>query len=73
MKRILTITAMILSFSLTAQNLYFPPNTGIWDTISPNSLNWCADELDSLHQLLEEKNTKGFIILKDGKIVVEWT
>ncbi len=72
MKRILTITAMILSFSLTAQNLYFPPNTGIWDTISPNSLNWCADELDSLHQLLEEKNTKGFIILKDGKIVVEW-
>lgn len=63
---------MTLSLSLTAQNLYFPPNTGNWDTISPSSLNWCADELDSLQQFLDDKNTKGFIILKDGKMVVEW-
>lgn len=72
MKTLLTILTITLSLSLTAQNLYFPPNTGTWDTISPNSLNWCANELDSLQQFLADKNTKGFIILKDGKIVVEW-
>ncbi|MFK7949364.1 MAG: serine hydrolase [Saprospiraceae bacterium] len=72
MKTILTILTMTMSLLLTAQNLYFPPSTGNWDTISPNSLNWCVNELDSLQQFLEDKNTKGFIILKDGKIVTEW-
>ncbi len=55
-----------------AQNIYFPPKTGeIWDTISPVSLNWCQNNIDSLFSFLEENNTKAFILLKDGKIVIE--
>lgn len=55
-----------------AQGLYFPPKTGdLWDTISPQSLNWCQNNIDSLFGFLEESNTHSFILLKDGKIVLE--
>src|SRR5262245_52854379 len=51
---------------------YFPPLTGsTWDTLSPSALGWCPDRIDSLYDFLEEKNTKGFIVLKDGRIVLE--
>lgn len=54
------------------QTTYFPP-TGSpqWDTISPSSLGWCQDQIDSLYQFLEDNQTKAFILLKDGKIVLE--
>ena len=52
--------------------LYFPPNsTDVWETSTPNSLSWNTTNLQDLYDYLEEKNSKGFIILKDGKIVVE--
>jgi len=52
--------------------LYFPPTTGnSWDTLSPSSLGWCQDKIDTLLNFLDSKNTKAFIVLKDGKIVIE--
>jgi len=62
-----------LSTTLKAQNLYFPPlsSTADWDTISPASLGWCMNEIDTLYDYLQQQDTKGFIVLKDGKIVLE--
>jgi CubicO group peptidase (beta-lactamase class C family) len=55
-----------------SQNLYFPPIAGnSWDTLSPQSLNWCQPRIDSLYNYLQAKNTKSFIVLKNGKIVLE--
>ena len=55
-----------------AQSLYFPPISGnSWDTLSPSSLGWCQPELDSLIDYLEDRDTRAFMLLKDGKIVVE--
>lgn len=52
--------------------MYFPPVSGTqWDTLSPSSLGWCQDRIDSLYQFLEDKNTKSFIVLKDGRMVLE--
>jgi CubicO group peptidase (beta-lactamase class C family) len=52
--------------------LYFPPLTGTkWLSASADSLGWNTTELNSLDTYLQSKNTKAFIILKDGKIVVE--
>ncbi len=71
----LIIFASLLSFSTTlkAQNLYFPPLTGTtWQTVSPTSLGWCPDKLDSLRNYLGNTHAKACIILKDGKIAVEW-
>jgi len=56
----------------TAQNLYFPPNNSeTWETTTPEEHGWCNEELDTLTAFLDEKNTKGFLILKDGKIAYE--
>jgi CubicO group peptidase (beta-lactamase class C family) len=55
-----------------AQSLYFPPLTGsTWDTVSPQSLNWCIGYIDTLYNYLQAENTRAFIVLKDGKIVLE--
>lgn len=56
-----------------SQNLYFPPlaQNQPWDTLSPASLGWCMNYVDSLYDFLDQNNTKGFLLLKDGKIVLE--
>lgn len=56
--------------SLKAQ--YFPPVTGNqWDTLSPARFGYCNDRIDSLYELLDQQNSKAFILIKDGKIVLE--
>lgn len=63
---------LFLQITTSAQDYYFPPTTGNeWETISPSDLDWCAEKIDSLNQFLAEKNTKAFIVLKEGKIAME--
>lgn len=55
-----------------AQDYYFPPLFGnYWETTSADSLGWCAENIDSLFTFLENTDTKAFIVLKDGRIVIE--
>ena len=64
-------TLILFTYSKT-QPLYFPPLSGsTWTTLSPQSLNWCQNRIDSLNKFLGDNNTKAFILLKDGKIVLE--
>ena len=52
--------------------LYTPPNnTTIWETVSPATLNWNETELNNLYTYLQQKNTKAFIVLKNGRIAAE--
>ena len=52
--------------------IYFPPVSGSeWQTTTPAAQGWNETELAALYPYLESKGTKGFIILKNGKIVVE--
>jgi CubicO group peptidase (beta-lactamase class C family) len=61
----------LFAASVSAQS-YFPPNdSSEWDTLSPSSLDWCPEKIDSLYAFLDETNSKSFILLKDGKIVLE--
>ncbi len=70
-KRFLVLFFCLYHLSVNGQ-YYFPPLTGsTWDTIGPAQLGWCEDEIAPLYQLLEDNHTKGFIILKDGKIALE--
>ncbi len=56
----------------TKAQTYFPPLTGKqWDTISPTQLNWCTDSIPSLLNFVGNNNSKGFIVLVDGKIAIE--
>lgn len=73
MKQLLSFSFLLLVVFCQAQNdLYFPPtNDDPWETITPAEIGWCEDGLDTLTSFLEDRNTKAFIMLYQGKIVVE--
>lgn len=53
-------------------NLYFPPiGESDWESISLNTLNWNESALQTLRKVLEDNGTRGFIVLKNGRIVIE--
>mgnify|MGYP000707624588 CR=1 FL=1 len=57
----------------TEEATYFPPiSSNDWETKSPESINWNTSNLSDLYTFLDEKNSKSFIILHKGKIVVEY-
>lgn len=57
---------------IDSSELYFPPlNSNTWETLNLEDLGWNADQEQPLYSLLESKGTKAFIILKNGKIVIE--
>ncbi len=56
----------------TEEAMYFPPNTGTtWETKTPESLGWNTANIAALNTYLTDKHSKGFIILHNGKIVME--
>lgn len=57
----------------TAQTMYFPPSDGniTWETKSISSLGWNQSAVQPLIDYLTLKNSKSFIILVDGRIVME--
>ena len=56
----------------TLEKMYFPPNSGNeWETKSIESLGWNASKVQDLVDYLQLKHTKSFIILQNGKIVME--
>jgi len=73
MKTITLISIVVLVVkSLFSQDYYFPPIQGTeWETVSPESIGWCTEEIDTLLEFLEDNNTKAFIVLQDGKIAIE--
>jgi CubicO group peptidase (beta-lactamase class C family) len=72
MQRLLLALVLGLCTLTSSAQLYFPPLTGnTWQTVSPDSLGWCTNRIDSLYRLLDNNHTKAFIVLKDGKIAIE--
>lgn len=77
MFRFLTIVCLLFTTgvltTLYAQNdYYFPPNnSNEWETVSFEELGWCSDHVDELLELLEARNTKGFLLLYKGRLVME--
>ncbi len=54
------------------ETLYFPPQTSdIWETKSIADLGWKQTAVQPLLDYLALKNSKGFIILVNGRIVLE--
>lgn len=72
MKKYLPAVIALLFSVFSYGQIYFPPVQGNeWDKLSPDSLHWCPDKIDSLYTYLENNNTKAFLLLKNGKIVLE--
>ena len=80
MKKItLFLLALILFLScssnenLISEEMYFPPTDGstTWETKTISSLGWNQSAVQPLLDYLELKNSKSFILLVNGKIVLE--
>ncbi len=57
---------------LFTQSLYFPPIDGHeWATTDPVSLGWDTTALPTLYQFLDSNHSKAFLVLKDGRMVIE--
>jgi CubicO group peptidase (beta-lactamase class C family) len=66
------IVLLVMKPESKGQGLYFPPTNGNqWDTLSASDLAWCTQQLPALYQYLDQTNTKAFLVLKDGKMVLE--
>ncbi len=52
--------------------LYFPTNGAAdWETTSPHELGWDTSKIDELYTFLDDGGTRAFLVLKNGKIVLE--
>jgi len=69
---LLLVFFLLSVFRSESQSLYFPPVGGDqWEKTDPKELFWDTVAVDSLIAFVERSNSKGFIILVDGKIVIE--
>lgn len=60
------------SNSTPTESIYFPPiSSAAWETKSITDLGWKQPAVQPLLDYLELKNSKGFIILVNGRIVLE--
>lgn len=56
----------------TPTSMYFPSNTDTtWETVSLSGLGWNQSAVQPLKDFLIQKNTKSFMILVNGRIVME--
>lgn len=75
---LIVIGLFISSCSSTEENvfaepMYFPPNnSSIWETKTITELGWNESKVQPLLDYLELKNSKSFIVLHNGKIVLEY-
>ncbi|SHO62695.1 serine hydrolase domain-containing protein [Algoriphagus zhangzhouensis] len=78
LKALIFIGAFFSSFHLSAQgsssgnSIYFPPNDSQeWEKMSQSEAGFDQQKMGEFLSWLSETDTRGFLILKDGKIVVE--
>lgn len=71
MKALLVGVILNVACSSFAQLDYFPPAVGEWETTDASELGYCQDSLASLYDYLENTDTRAFLLIQDGKIVLE--
>ncbi|MGF1923525.1 MAG: serine hydrolase domain-containing protein [Bacteroidia bacterium] len=81
--KLLTLLIFVQLFSSCSKNsetplipasttMYFPPNgSSAWESTSIASLGWNQNAVQPLKDFLVQKNTKSFMILVNGRIVME--
>ena len=56
----------------TTESMYFPPsNSNEWETKPISNLGWNQSKVQDLLNYLQTKNSKSFMILQNGRIVME--
>ncbi len=81
MKKIFLVSILLVLSSCSSdsnsspveEQMYFPPNDGTttWETKTVASLEWKQSAVQPLLDYLQLKNSKSFVILVNGRIVIE--
>ena len=72
MKQLTFLLFSIIGLTNLNAQTYFPPLAGnTWSVTDPATLGWCTDSITKMYDWLENTDSKAFIVLKDGKIVLE--
>ncbi len=72
MRYLLLTWSILCAATLPAQGLYFPSTTNSeWETLSLEEAGFRSENDQALYDFLEATNTNAFLLLKDGKIVIE--
>ncbi|WP_116105930.1 serine hydrolase domain-containing protein [Lewinella sp. IMCC34191] len=67
-----TLCLLLLAHGVAAQQRYFPQTTGEeWQERSAAELGYDAAAIEHLYTYLEAANSKAFLLLEDGEIVLE--
>lgn len=54
------------------EQIYFPPiGSNEWETLDADSMGWDTSKIPDLLDFLEQNGTRAFLVLKNGKIVIE--
>lgn len=60
-----------MAATVLAQELYFPPVSGDWETQDPASAGWDAAGLDHALSVAGERDSTGVVILHNGRLLAE--
>ena len=62
----------VITLNPVSSQAYFPPtDSDDWETLTIADLDWNETAEEPLYGFLEEKGTDAFLIIKDGRIVIE--
>lgn len=67
----LSLILCLIVIQADSQYYYPPAGNSTWDTLHPARYGWCDQKISELYDYLDQTNTDAFILLKDGKIVLE--
>ena len=62
---------LVSSDHTSGQSIYFPPDDGTWEQVSPADVGWDAEGLSAALDVAGSRNSSGVLILHDGRIMAE--
>lgn len=67
----LLILVLGINFACSELDMYFPPQDGDWETVTPEEVGWNAVALENAMAFAGEYNSSGIVILHRGRILAE--
>jgi len=68
---LLLITALLVAGTVNGQALYFPPDNGNWETVTPEQAGFSSAGVEQALTVAASRFSSGVVILHNGRIMAE--